>query len=173
MLLQLPTRCLIKKDEDKLEGVQRRATKVPLQLREEPYESRLKQLKLPTLKYRRKRSDILQGWRNVHGVDNIPESAFFERSDSGRTRGHSLKFKKGVHIKSKQRGKAFSQRTVKTWNSLPDSVVTSDQINTMKSRLEKWWKDDPDKYAYVAEWEKSPVRTSHERLLTFDAREGH
>jgi len=161
-----------KREADKLEGVQRRASKVPHTLKDLPYEERLKKLGIPTLEYRRKRADVLQTWRIVHQVDDLPEAEFFARAETNRTRGHSLKFQK-KHSKTRIRKQAFSQRTVSSWNSLPESVVSAEKINTFKSRLDKWWSDDRDKYSYVSEWEKSPKLTSHERLLNFDDREGH
>ena len=161
-----------KREEDKLERVQRRASKVPHSLCDLPYEERLRKLGIPTLRYRRKRADVLQAWRIVHRVDELSEADFFVRTEDNRTRGHSLKFQK-PHSKTRIRKEAFSQRTVSSWNSLPDSVVTADKINTFKSRLDKWWREDQDKFAYVSEWEKSPKPTSHERLIEFDDREGH
>ena len=33
----------------------------------------------------------------------------------------------------------FSHRIVSVWNSLPDSVVSAESINSFKSRLDKFW----------------------------------
>jgi molybdopterin converting factor small subunit len=82
------------KEEDKLEGVQRRASKLPSRLKDLSYSERLHELKLPTLRYRRKRADVLQTWRILHNEDDIEEEKFFHRNDDTRTRGHSLRLRK-------------------------------------------------------------------------------
>jgi len=50
---------LYKKESTLLENVQRRATKIVPKLKDLPYEDRLKALNLPSLFYRRARSDII------------------------------------------------------------------------------------------------------------------
>ena len=37
------------------------------------------------------------------------------------------------------RKNSFALRIVKTWNCLPDSVITAPTINTFKNRLDKYW----------------------------------
>ena len=107
-------------------------TSTPYKLRDQPYEERLRRLKIPTLKYYRKRADALQTRGIVHQVDKLREMDFFER-----TCGHSVIFQKG-HNRTKIRSHTFSQRAINTWNSLPASLVTADKVNTFKSRLEKF-----------------------------------
>ena len=50
----------LKKDMDSIERVQRRATKMVPELRNLSYEDRLRQLELPTLKFRRDIADIIE-----------------------------------------------------------------------------------------------------------------
>jgi len=38
----------------------------------------------------------------------------------------------------------FSLRIVSVWNSLPDSVVSAESVNSFKSRLDKFWLHDFD-----------------------------
>ena len=49
-----------KKDKGKIERVQRRATKLVQGMDSKAYSERLEELKLPSLKYRRKRLDVIQ-----------------------------------------------------------------------------------------------------------------
>ena len=56
------------KDIEKVEGVQRRATKVVPGLSEKTYEERLRILKLPTLRHRRIRGDMIETYKIVHGI---------------------------------------------------------------------------------------------------------
>jgi len=154
---------LYKKEEDCLEKVQRRATKQMKGMKEKQYQERLKELKLPTLRYRRQRADMLQTYRILHRIDDMEEEKFFSREQDRRTRGHSLKLKKG-HVRTNARQKAFSQRVVEPWNSLSEEVVTSKDVNMFKTRLEKYWKDKPEKFEYDAR-ERSPRQTSRAAAL--------
>ena len=49
-----------------MEKVQKRATKLIISLKHLPYMERLKQLKLPILKYRRLRGDMMEVFKLVH-----------------------------------------------------------------------------------------------------------
>ena len=63
----------IKRDQDAIERVQRRATRLLPELRNLPYTSRLQQLNLPTLKYRRRRADMIETYRimtNQHSINS-------------------------------------------------------------------------------------------------------
>ena len=51
-----------KKDKEKIERVQRGATKLLKGMENKAYSERLEELKLPSLKYRRKRADVIQTW---------------------------------------------------------------------------------------------------------------
>jgi len=46
---------------------------------------------------------------------------------------------------------SFSSRIVNIWNSLPDTVVNADTINTFKSRLDKHWVNQDVVYNFYAE----------------------
>jgi len=50
----------LKGNIENIEKVQKRATKLIISLKHLTYEERLKQLKLPTLKYRRARGDMIE-----------------------------------------------------------------------------------------------------------------
>ena len=57
-------------------------------LRKLPYEQRLKDCNLTTLEERRKRGDLLETHKIMHGLERIPEVTFFARGDTLR-RGHT------------------------------------------------------------------------------------
>ena len=46
---------------------------------------------------------------------------------------------------------SFCSRVVNIWNSLPDSVVDADTLNTFKSRLDKHWLDQDVLYNFYSE----------------------
>jgi len=55
-----------KRNIESIEKVQKRATKLDICLKHLPYVERLKQLKLPTLKYRRLRGDMIEVFKIIH-----------------------------------------------------------------------------------------------------------
>ena len=63
-----------KHDQDSLERVQRRATRLVPAISALDYSNRLKELKLPTLSYRRQRADAIQLFKITHGIDNVASS---------------------------------------------------------------------------------------------------
>ena len=75
-------------------------------LKDLDYKERLRQLKLPTLKYRRYRGDLIQVFKIINGIDDL---------HSTRNSEHKLY----VHFaKTKTRKFAFSNRVAPTCNSL-------------------------------------------------------
>ena len=109
-----------KVDEDIIEKVQRKATKLVPSIRHLSYEERLQHLGLPSLKYRRFHGDMIMTYNLLHGHLDIDESLFFTRSWN-TTRGHIYKLFKSSAVKE-IRQRFFSQRVESEWNSLPCDV---------------------------------------------------
>ena len=78
-------------DIEKIENVQRRATKqVPTLLKNMEYNERLKKLKMPTLKYRRMRGDMIEVFKIINDIyDPLTTVDMFELNTTSNTRGHS------------------------------------------------------------------------------------
>ena len=157
-----------KKDKEKIERVQLRATKLVLGMENKDYSERLAQLKLPSLEYRRKRADVMQTYKIMNNIDRIDEKKFFKPCKEVRTRGHTMRVQK-TQCKSLVRRNTFSQRVVNDWNALPDAVVTSGSINQFKGRLGRWWKNDPIMYQNI----RSQQAIKHSAIALYNAREGH
>ena len=84
------------RDVDKLERVQRRATKMMEGLGGMSYEDRLTELRLTTLETRRIRADLIEVFKIVHGGGNYCKRIGFIMDGGGR-RGHGFKmFKKKI-----------------------------------------------------------------------------
>ena len=68
---------------DKLEvgKVQRRSTKLVTHINDDPYESRLKALKLPSLEFKRGRGDMIQVFKILNGMDRIEPDIFFRMAE--------------------------------------------------------------------------------------------
>ena len=132
-------------DIQEIEKVQRRATKLVKSISHLPYEDRLRLLKLDSLKYRRRRNDMIQVFRIFKGLDRIEATSMFTRSHNTITRGHSYKIAK-IRAKSCQRQNSFTMRIVNDWNNLKETTVTSPSLNAFKTALQIEWLDHPDKY---------------------------
>ena len=127
-------------DQDAIERVQRRATKLVRSLKNLRYEDRLRALKLPSMHYRRIRGDMIMVFQILSGHLRIRETDLFERELSERTRGHGLKLKK-PRFNSHLRQTSFCCRVIPLWNGLPSDVVTAPSINAFKNRLDDHWKN--------------------------------
>ena len=118
-----------------IERVQRRATKCVPGLRDKTYEERLYVMKLPSLKFRRKRGDFIELYKYTHGLYSVNES-LIHYSKVKQTRGHSLKLEKRSHHLDIRKF-FFTFRTVEIWNKLPEELVNSPSLNTFKTRFDK------------------------------------
>ena len=138
---------MYKKDVIILEKVQRKATKAVKSLKDKPYPERLKQLKLPTLVYRRERANMIQVFKLLKHLEDMDPTVFFElvEGTSATTRGHPLKLKKKQYS-SNLRANAFANRVINEWNALPKEVAECTTVNQFKTLLENAWMDRPTKY---------------------------
>ena len=80
-----------RKDIDKLEKVQRRATRVVEGLEGYSYENRLRILGLTTLETRFLRADLIEVCKILRGFENLDPDRFFQVVGDGARRGHSFK----------------------------------------------------------------------------------
>ena len=78
-------------------------------LRHLPYEDRLRELKLLTVRNRVLRGDLIETFKILTGKINLDSTKFFERNTDDRTRGHHLKLK-GKRATHLARAKFFSHR---------------------------------------------------------------
>jgi len=44
----------------------------------------------------------------------------------------------------------FICRTINTWNSLPNRIIDAECVNTFKTRLDKYWSNQPLLYDFKA-----------------------
>jgi hypothetical protein len=144
----------LKRDKDTIERIQRRATSLVNNISHLSYPERLAALQLPTLEFRRQRSDIIQTFKILNGLDHVQ----YERkckicnnqmlclAPQGRTRGHNLK----LHVQHHPGARAsyYSSRVTKNWNKLRQTTVEANTLETFKQRLAVDWKNHPDQYNY-------------------------
>ena len=130
---------LLQTDIKNLEAVQRRATKLITSLKDKPYGERFKELKLPSLVYRRKRGDMIQMYKIMNNLVRIDRNALFTLPTQSRTSGHRVKIVNNIAIK-KPREQSFVQRVTNDWNALPSNVVETESLNSFKNKLDDYWK---------------------------------
>ena len=143
----------LKVDIHNIEKIQRRATRLVPSISHLSYEERLRKLDLPTLQFRRLRTDLLLLYKISHNLNTLNTNTFctlcphntsmLAPSLGINTRGHNYKYQIQHHRGI--RNKFFTTRSIKIWNALHFNTVNSPSINTFKHNLGK---DTslPDKY---------------------------
>ena len=123
-----------KKDIIKLEKIQRRATKIITELRNKPYDARLKKCKLMTLEQRRRRYDQIEMFKVMKGIYKIDKDQLFELNKNP-TRGHELKVQKKFS-RLNVRKNFFTNRVVDDWNHLPVAAITAKNVLGFKKVMD-------------------------------------
>ena len=114
---------LYNKEITLLENVQRRATKLVPGLHDRENQDRLKQLKLPSLHYRRTRGDMIELCKHTHGMYHI-DAKYMILDQSQTTKGHSFKLAK-ERVNKRLRQRFLTIRASNAWNQLPAEVVNA------------------------------------------------
>ena len=134
-----------KSQMEKLEKVQRRATKLVASIRHLPYKDRLRKLKLPSLGHRRLRGDIILMYKMVRGL--LKTSLEIPYSPNPNLRGHSFKLETGRY-NTQARRHFFTNRIVGEWNKLPEEVINALTMDQFKSRLDRHWHGTKDIFSF-------------------------
>ena len=123
-----------------VEKVQRRSTKLVEGLKSMPYQDRLRHLKLPSLQHRRRRGDLILAHKIFTGQVKLNPERIFAMTNK-TLRGHPYRIRK-KQIKTNLSCNTFSNRIVEDWNRLPKEIVTAQNSQIFKSRIDEWFKDD-------------------------------
>ena len=133
---------------EKLESVQRRATRMMPGLKNISYENRLIQLQLPSLVYRRIRGDLILYYKISH-QETMINLANIELDQTAVTRGNDQKLvKKRCNMNKLKYSYTF--RIVNWWNSLPNDTVNALSLNSFKNQFDDHTSNLEIKYNYRA-----------------------
>jgi ribonuclease P/MRP protein subunit RPP40 len=123
------------KDCDLLESVQKRAVNMVIGLRATNYDDKLRELKLPSLKARRTRGDMIQVWKYLHGAnlggENLLQRANVDHSRDTRHTKNLMNISRGVsHYEVRKN--SFVPRCADLWNSLPLKIQDAETLLDFK-----------------------------------------
>ena len=102
------------------------------------YEQKLKELRLPTLKTRRIRTDLIQVFKIIKGIDKIESSAFFAfmpQNHPSTRNAHPLNLV-GRHCKKDTTKHFFTNRVISIWNNLPSDLKNISKLKLFKFKLD-------------------------------------
>ena len=116
----------------------RRATKLIPGLYDKPYKERLAAIKVPSMRYRRMRGDMILVYKILRGGNQSLRDLFM--INESRTRGYNFKIYKPL-VQTTIRKHFFSIRVINNWNNLPYEVVNAVSLDSFKSKLDNAWED--------------------------------
>ena len=125
-------------DIQRLEKVQEKFVKMVSGLKGNSYEQKLKELRLPTLKTRRIRTDLIQVFKIIKGIDKIESSAFFAfmpQNHPSTRNAHPLNLV-GRHCKKDTTKHFFTNRVISIWNNLPSDLKNISKLKLFKLKLD-------------------------------------
>ena len=130
------------KDVDKLERVQRRATRMVEGLASMTYGEKLRELGMSSLQQRRARWDMIAVFNYVKG-NHVEEGAnLFPAALETRTRSHGFKLReRRFHLNSRKH--VLMVRAVHRWNKLPPRVMTAPTLEVFR-RLDEHLSGESD-----------------------------
>ena len=132
----------LRRDIDKIEKIQRRATKMIPEIRNHSYHQRIQDLDLISLVQRRLQGQLIEVLKYL--IEFTTASArglfAFDLNDRKRNNGAKLIVK---HFNISVAQQFYPIKITSTWNVLPSEVVSSRTVNSFKNSLDKHWAENP------------------------------
>ena len=105
-------------------------------LRGQPYEKRLRDLNLFSLRKRRLKGDLMAAYNFNRGHQQGLGESLFTRAPLGVTRNNGHKLRED-RFRLDIRKNYFTVRVARAWNRLPREVVLSPSLEIFKRRLDR------------------------------------
>ena len=135
---------MLEADIKVLEAVQQRAIRMTSGL-SGSYEEKLRQVGLTNLSERRIRGDLIQTYKILHQVDDLPSSTFFKFADAhnyptrlAEVTYTTLNLANPEPANYDFRRNFFSHRVVDPWNALPSEVKFATSVNNFKNTYDSY-----------------------------------
>ena len=142
----------LRRDINALEKVQERVLRIPYELRKlRGYKERLAAVGLTTLEERRSRSDLIQAYKLINGLEDINEHCIPKKAPclggegpASNLRGRNNLERESFRARDKNdnckattiRHHFFSNRVVPLWNQLPNDVTSAPSLTRFKMNLD-------------------------------------
>ena len=131
-------------DIDKIEKIQRRATKMIPEIRNHSYYQRIQDLDLISLVQRRLRGQqlLIEVFKYLNGFTSASARGLFDYDLNDRTRNNGTKLIV-KHFNTLVAQHFYPIKITTIWNALPSEVVSSRTVNSFKNSLDKHWVENP------------------------------
>ena len=132
----------LRRDIDKMERVQRKATKMIPEIQNHSYQQGLKDLELISLIQWILQGQLIEVFKYLNRFNDVSATGLFDKDFNDRTRNNGKKLiVKRFNTSGAQNFLPINIAT--TWNALPFDVINSRTVNTFKNRPDAHWEDNP------------------------------
>ena len=121
----------LRRDIDKMEKIQRRATKMIPEIRNHSYHQRIQELDLISLVKIRLRGQLIEVFKYLNRFTTASARGLFDYDLNDRTRNNGAKLIV-KHFNTSVAQHFYPIKITTTWNALPNEVVTSRTVNSFK-----------------------------------------
>ena len=125
-----------KADIKKIEGIQKMATKMVIELSSMEYEERLEVLGLTTLESRRKRGNLIQIYKILKGEEDVDIGMGSVNQRENNRMHHRHQITRDRQGNLPMRNSFLLNRNATTWNLLPSEIMEADTVNVFKTRID-------------------------------------
>ena len=132
----------LRRDIDKMEKIQRRATKMIPEIRSHSYHQRIHGLDLISLVQRRLRGQLIEVFKYLNRFTTASARRLFDYDPNARTRNNGAKLIL-KHFNTSVAQHFSPIKITTTSNALPNDVVSSRTVNSFKNSLDKHWAENP------------------------------
>ena len=132
----------LRRNIDKIEKIQRRATKMIPEIGNHSYHQRIKDLDLISLVQRRLRGQLIEVFKYLNEFNSASARELFDYDLNDRTRNNGAKLIV-THFNTSVDQDFYPIKITTTWNALPSELVSSRIEKSFKNSLDKHWAENP------------------------------